>query len=334
MAVRRDLGVVDRHEVLHLADAVLGEEARDEDVASPGSRAAWRPSPRRRAQRVEAALVLVEDRAEHARRVERRAAVPVDRAVGADERDRVQVADEAVLGDREVVRLELPRRGHAPSSPPPRGRRPSPRRARRPARRGGRAGSSCGGRGRAPCTPPPRARAGSSSRSPAVETPPPMTISCGSNRLIALAIPMPSRWPRTSSTRSASASPALAPSTTSWPVTSPSCSSRLPRNESSSSRASRSASRSSARPAARYSSVPGSGCLPSGVGRAVLEVEPDHGVADLAGARRAAVEAAVEDQAAADAGADGEHHEVRARRGCRSSSNASASAAHDASFSM
>ena len=32
VAVHRQLGVVDRHEVLHLPHAVLGEEARDEDV--------------------------------------------------------------------------------------------------------------------------------------------------------------------------------------------------------------------------------------------------------------------------------------------------------------
>ena len=32
MAVQRHLGVVDRHEVLHLPDAVLGQEARDQDV--------------------------------------------------------------------------------------------------------------------------------------------------------------------------------------------------------------------------------------------------------------------------------------------------------------
>ena len=52
--------------------------------------------------------------------------------------------------------------------------------------------------------------------------------------------------------------------------------------------------------------------------RAVLEVEPDHRVAELAGARRPAVEAPVEHQAAADAGADGEHHEVRAHQLARS----------------
>ncbi len=48
-------------------------------------------------------MVGVQDRAEDARRVEARAAVPVDRPVGADERDRVQVADQPVLGDGQVL---------------------------------------------------------------------------------------------------------------------------------------------------------------------------------------------------------------------------------------
>ena len=41
----------------------------------------------------QAAVVGVKDRREDARRVEPRAAVPVDRPVGADERDGVEVAD-------------------------------------------------------------------------------------------------------------------------------------------------------------------------------------------------------------------------------------------------
>ena len=127
---------------------------------------------------------------------------------------------------------------------------------------------------------------------------------------MALAMPIPRRWPRMSSTRRASASPALAPSTTSWPVTSPSCAA-APRNESSS-------CWPRARPAGR---APSRGqvlerarqrVLAFGHRRAVLEVEADHGVAELAGARRAAVEPAVEHEPAADAGADREHHEVGA----------------------
>src|SRR5829696_9173586 len=50
-----------------------------------------------------AAALPVEDRPEQARRVETWAAVPVDRPLGAHERDRVEVADEAVFGYRQVV---------------------------------------------------------------------------------------------------------------------------------------------------------------------------------------------------------------------------------------
>jgi hypothetical protein len=46
----------------------------------------------------------VEDRREHAGGIEPRAAIPVDRPVGADKRDSVQVADQAVLGDRQIAR--------------------------------------------------------------------------------------------------------------------------------------------------------------------------------------------------------------------------------------
>ncbi len=45
----------------------------------------------------------VEDRGKDAWRVEARTAVPVDGPVGTDERDRVQVANQTVLGDRQVA---------------------------------------------------------------------------------------------------------------------------------------------------------------------------------------------------------------------------------------
>ena len=48
-------------------------------------------------------VVGVEDSREDARRVEARTAIPVDRAVGANERDRVQVADQAVFRDRQIA---------------------------------------------------------------------------------------------------------------------------------------------------------------------------------------------------------------------------------------
>ena len=54
-------------------------------------------------------LLVVEDRGEHAGRVEARQAQPVDRAVHADQRRRPHVADEAVVLDR-LVR-------HGPASP-------------------------------------------------------------------------------------------------------------------------------------------------------------------------------------------------------------------------
>ena len=103
---------LDRHEVLHLAHAVGREEARDEDVGVREVELLGAPVVALRAQRVEAALLGVEDGAEHARRVERGAAVPVDRAGRADERDRVEVADQSVLGDRQVRVLQVAGGGH------------------------------------------------------------------------------------------------------------------------------------------------------------------------------------------------------------------------------
>jgi hypothetical protein len=96
--------VVDRHEVLHLADAALGEEAGDQDIGVREVELLGRPAVCRRGDPVVAAATPVEDRAEHARRVEVGAAVPVDRPVRADQRGRVQVADDPVLGDRQIAR--------------------------------------------------------------------------------------------------------------------------------------------------------------------------------------------------------------------------------------
>jgi hypothetical protein len=64
----------------------------------------------------QAPAVGVEDRREDARRVEARAAVPVDRPVGADQRDGMQIADQAVLGDGQVARARRPpdATGHDP----------------------------------------------------------------------------------------------------------------------------------------------------------------------------------------------------------------------------
>ncbi len=93
---------VDGHEVVHLADAVRRQEAGDEDVRVGEVELPHRVAPVHGRDPVVAALLGVEDRREDAGRVEPRAAEPVDGAVGADERDAVQVADHAVLGDGQV----------------------------------------------------------------------------------------------------------------------------------------------------------------------------------------------------------------------------------------
>ena len=115
MAVALARRRLDRHEVLHLADPVGVEQARDQDVRV-GEVELLRPRAGVRGRdAVAAAAVGVEDRGEDARRVEARAAVPVDRAVGGDERDGVQVADDAVLLDRRVPLAACSRRAYAAS---------------------------------------------------------------------------------------------------------------------------------------------------------------------------------------------------------------------------
>ena len=156
--------------------------------------------------------------------------------------------------------------------------------------------------------------AGTSSRSPASETPPPITTSSGSNVLIAFAIPIPSRSPSTRITLPAAArSPSRAPSTASWPVISSPAASRRPRNDCGCARAASSASRSSARPDASASSDPGCGNVAADPrARRRSRSSPMHRVAELDARSSPAVELAVEHEAAADAGADREHHEVLA----------------------
>ena len=65
------------------------------------------------------------------------------------------------------------------------------------------------------------ARAGASSRSPADDTPPPIATTSGSNVLIALATPMPTRRPSVATHSIATASPACAAATASGPSTLP-----------------------------------------------------------------------------------------------------------------
>jgi hypothetical protein len=102
MAMALTGGALNRHEVLDLAHPHRRQEAGDEDVRVREVELFGRPVRRGRRDSVVAAARAVEDRPEDARRIEARAAVPVDRAAGAHERDRVQVADHAVLGDRQV----------------------------------------------------------------------------------------------------------------------------------------------------------------------------------------------------------------------------------------
>ena len=95
--------VHDRHEVVHLAHPVRGQEPGDQDrrvgqVQLPGHVVV----PVRR-DLVEAAPVGVQQRREHAGRVEPGNAEPVERAVAGHQRRRLQVADQPVVGDVRVA---------------------------------------------------------------------------------------------------------------------------------------------------------------------------------------------------------------------------------------
>src|ERR1700759_2965689 len=96
-------GARDRHEILDFAHAVGAQEAGDQDVGVGEVELLARPPAASGCDPPEPAAGAVEDRREHARRVEIWAAVPVDRAIDADERGGVQVPDQTMLGDREVV---------------------------------------------------------------------------------------------------------------------------------------------------------------------------------------------------------------------------------------
>ena len=106
--MRHLAGARRRHEVLHLPHPVGHQEARDEDVGVGEVELLGAPAVAVGRDAEQPPAVGVEDRREHARRVEARAAVPVDRPVGAHERDGVQVADQAMLGDRQVARPRCP----------------------------------------------------------------------------------------------------------------------------------------------------------------------------------------------------------------------------------
>jgi hypothetical protein len=103
MAVRGTVGILDRHEVQHLADPLGGHEPGDQDgrvgevqladhdiVAFGGD-----PEP--------AASVAVQQGREHAGTVEPRAAEPVHTAVGRDQRRGLQISNQSMLGDRRLA---------------------------------------------------------------------------------------------------------------------------------------------------------------------------------------------------------------------------------------
>jgi hypothetical protein len=134
LAVRRLTGVRGRHEVLDLSHAVGGQQPRAEDVRVGQAELPGAPALALGRDPKQAPAVGVEDRRKHARRVEPRAAAPVDRPIGTDKRDRVQVADQAVLGDRQVQRFvhqRAPARGLRAPDPRRAHRRPHPVHARR-----------------------------------------------------------------------------------------------------------------------------------------------------------------------------------------------------------
>ena len=90
----------DGHQVLEFDDPVGRHEPCHQHV---GVREIELRGPRLAVLRSDlpaAAALLVEDRGEHARRVEAGRAEPVDRAVGGDQRGRAQVADQPVRRDR------------------------------------------------------------------------------------------------------------------------------------------------------------------------------------------------------------------------------------------
>ena len=98
----------DRHEVLHLADPVRGHEPGDQDR---GIREVQLPAHVVVAvgrDPVEAAALGIEQGREHARRVESGAAEPVQHAIGADQRRRLQVADEPVIANIRVTSQRFP----------------------------------------------------------------------------------------------------------------------------------------------------------------------------------------------------------------------------------
>ena len=337
---------LDRHEVLHLADPAVGEEARDEDVRvrevellggpvvgrSAGARRSRR-GPCRGSRRTRSGSRTTGSSTSRSCRSCRRA-----RPCGGRRRARARRSGGTCPRAR--------RRGHRSGAAHGRSARAARARtpARRPSRR--RARPRCGAvagepdrradaRRPAPCS-------GAATRSRGHEQQVAGERDAAADHdllrdrsvLIALAMPMPSRSPRIRTTRCA-VGVALARAVDRVVARDLAASGEPPAEErSSGARGPRSsASRSSARPAAsaleraRLREARRRRSARRSARSSPIIVWPSS-----AGARRAAVELAVEHEPAADAGADREHHEVLADDP-RRLSNASASAAHEASFS-
>ncbi len=88
------------HEVVQLCDAIGRKEARDEDVGIGKVQLLRLGRDVRRSDPEIPAPLPIEDRGKDARRIEPFGAIPVDRAVGTDQRDALLVADHTVLRDR------------------------------------------------------------------------------------------------------------------------------------------------------------------------------------------------------------------------------------------
>ena len=98
VVVGDDARLLDRHEVDHLGDALRRQEPRDED-SRVGEVHLLCHAVVDGVKGEVATLPVVEQRGEDARRVEAGAAEPVHGAVRGDERCRLQVADQTVVGD-------------------------------------------------------------------------------------------------------------------------------------------------------------------------------------------------------------------------------------------
>ncbi len=87
---------LDRHEVDHLADPFIAENTRDQDIRIGEIELLARGGSHGSDFEV-ASLLIVEQSAEHARRIEVRKTTPIDRTVHSDQCDRVEVPDHPVV---------------------------------------------------------------------------------------------------------------------------------------------------------------------------------------------------------------------------------------------